>query len=136
MTIKGNLNIGRDLVSLGNWLVTQDMISLNTAKFRTLSDTLLAHDKHTMDAPIPLLLFVFRDSSCLSRRLQKAVLPPGDSADPEEPPTCFLPLGPSVGLSGGAQLHFPTVQQALISGLQAGRPSGKKDGEEGRALFR
>ena len=46
-------------------------------------------------------------------------------------PTCFPLSGLSAELSGETQTHFPTVQQAQIFGLQAGRPSGNKETEQG-----
>lgn len=90
----------------------------------------------THGCTLRLLLFVSQNSSYLAKHLQKPALPPGVSADPEEPPTCFLLSGLSVELSGETQTHFPTVQQAQIFGLQAGRPSGNKEKDKDKPCFR
>lgn len=90
-----------------------------------------AADVSTHRHALRLLLFASRNSSCLAKRLQRPALPPDVSADPEESPTSFLLSGLSVELSGETQTHFPTVQQAQIFGLQAGRPSGNKETEQG-----
>ena len=90
----------------------------------------------TQGRALGLLLFVSQNSSCPAKRPRTPAPPPGVSADPEGSPTRVLLSGLSAGLPGETQTPFPTVRQAQMLGLQAGKPSGNKETKQERINFK